>query len=199
MKLAEGMRVGLGVEELTCIAVVRHVNDEAIDLDLLDQVKYEERDGEVIIFVPDAEGLHYWRAVAPRPPAAGRLSVTLVGPSEMMQRRQYQRYDVDFPAQIRRISGGRRGRASDVRIIDLSYGGAKIIGPTPIETGDTVIVDFDLGHGPLVATARVAMAYPDGEGQRISHLAFTPPELSAAALLGIETYLGTLSPSELAG
>ena len=55
MKLAEGMRVGLGVEELTCIAVVRSVNDEAIDLDLLDQVRYEERDGEVIIFVPDEQ------------------------------------------------------------------------------------------------------------------------------------------------
>jgi hypothetical protein len=199
MKLAEGMRVGLGVEELTCIAVVRSVNDEAIDLDLLDQVRYEERDGEVIIFVPDAEGLHYWRALAPRPPAAGRLSLTLVGPREMMQRRQYQRYDVEFPGQIRRVSGGRRSRPSDVRIIDLSYGGAKIIGATPTETGDTVILDLDLGQGPLVATARVAMAYSDGEGQRISHLAFTPPELSTTALLGIEAYLGTLDPSERAG
>jgi hypothetical protein len=199
MKLAEGMRVGLGVEELTCIAVVRSVNDEAIDLDLLDQVKYEERDGEVIIFVPDAEGLHYWRAVAPEPPAAGRLSLTLVGPSEMMQRRQYQRYDVEFPAQIRRVSGGRRSRPSEVRLIDLSYGGAKIIGTTSIETGDTVILDLDLGHGPLVATARVAMAYPDGEGRRISHLAFTPPELSTAALLGIETYLHGLAPTERTG
>jgi hypothetical protein len=196
MRLVEGMRVGLGLEEgVTCVAVIRAVQDDVIHVELLDQVEYRHRsDDEIVVFVPDAEGLHYWQAVAALPPEADRWSLTLVGLSEMVQRRQHQRYAVDLTAQIRPVRAGRRTRPSSVDVIDLSHGGVKIVGTTATETGDTVIIDLDFGRGPISATARVAMAYPDGTGRRVSHLAFTPPEDSDAALAGIDRYLRTLAP-----
>jgi hypothetical protein len=198
MRLAAGTRVGLELEEgVTCVAVIRVVDGDAIDVELLEPVDYRcDPDAEILVFAPDVDGLHYWRAFALRPAVDGVLSLSLVGPSGRMQRRQYPRYAVDLRAEIRPVRGGLGRRPSEVHVIDLSDGGAKIVGTTPTETGDTVIINLDLGAGPLVATARVAMAYPDGEGRRVSHLAFTPPEDSVVALLGIHRYLSTLtSPS----
>jgi hypothetical protein len=196
MRLVEGMRVGLELDDgVTCVAVIRRVEDEVIDVELLDQIDYRHsRDMEILIFVPGPEGLHYWRAKAASPPEAGMLSLARLGLSEMVQRREHRRYAVDLIAQIRPVRAGRRARPASVEVIDLSHGGAKIVGTTATETGDTVIIDLDFGRGPLRATARVAMAYPDGAGRRVSHLAFTPPEDSAAALIGIDRYLETLAP-----
>ena len=201
MELAEGMRVGLEIDgRVTYIAVIRSVHQDSIEVDLLDDFDHHLLfDGVITMFVPDAAGLHYWPATASSPPVDGRLVLTVAGPVQPVRRRRYQRYAVDLTGQIRSLRQGRRTRAAPVKVIDLSHGGAKVVGSTSVAIGDIVVFNLHLGGAPLSATARVAMTYPDGEGQRVSHLAFNTVEEPTPALLGIDRYLRTLPEPELAG
>ncbi len=201
VELTQGMRVGLEVEgQLTYIAVIHSVSDDSIVVDLLDDFDHQLLfDGVITMFVPHAAGLHYWPAMAPSPPRDGRLVLTVAGPVQPVRRRRYQRYTVDLTGEIRSVRQGRRTRPAPVKVIDLSHGGAKVVGATSVAIGDIVIFDLHLGGAPLTATARVAMTYPDGEGRRVSHLAFSTVEEPTPALLGIDRYLRTLPSPEPAG
>jgi len=194
VELAEGMRIGLEIEgRLTYIAVIDSVTADSIVVDLLDDFDHQLLfDGVITMFVPHDAGLHYWPALAPHPPEGGRLTLTVAGPVQPVRRRRYQRYAVDLSAQIRSVRPGRRTQPAKVQVIDLSHGGAKVVGVTSAAIGDTVIFDVELGGAPLSATARVAMTYPDGEGRRVSHLAFSTVEEPGPAILGIDRYLRTL-------
>ena len=193
--LSEGMRVGLRVDdERTCVAVIRSVNGRVIDLGLLEELQADELVGtEITIFVPHAEGLSFWPADTPvlRPP--DHLTLRLAGPSQVLQRRRYQRYSVDLTAQLRPVRQGRSARRANVTVIDLSRGGAKVSGTVQTMTGDTVMFTFDVGDGPLSTAATVTMSYPDNDGRRVSHLAFARPEEPTPGMLGLNRYLDALA------
>ena len=100
------------------------------------------------------------------------LSLTMIDPVRLQQRRRHVRVDVDIPAVVRRVRGGRRGRAQKVRIADLSVGGLKLVGAVTLATVDTVNVIVDLGQGPVSLDGRVVMSYPTSDGSRVAHVAF---------------------------
>jgi hypothetical protein len=101
------------------------------------------------------------------------LSLAMMDPVRLEQRRRHVRVDVDIPAVVRRVRGGRRGRAQAVRIADLSVGGLKLIGAVTLATIDTVVIDADLGEGPVSLGGRVVMSYPTSDGSRVAHVAFS--------------------------
>jgi hypothetical protein len=96
----------------------------------------------------------------------------MMDPVAVRQRRRHVRVEVDIPAIVRRVRGGRRGRPQTVRIADLSAGGVKLIGAVTLATVDTVVIDADLGHGPVSLDGRVVMSYPTSDGTRVAHVAF---------------------------
>jgi hypothetical protein len=195
MKLVEGMRVALEMDDgPTCVAAVRHVRPDSIDVDLLDDLGAAPIHGRTVnVVVPTVEGLHYWQAIAHFLPGEGTLSLSLTGVSRLNQRRSHDRYPVSLRGKMRRILQGRGSKPGEVDVVDLSPGGARVVGSNPSATGDRVVLDLNFGSGPLSAEARIVMSYSDGEGRRVSHLAFTRAEEPTAALRGIARYIDTLN------
>jgi len=194
MQLVTGMRVTLGFESgQTCVASIRDVTAESIDVDLLDDPGAELDDsGPINVFVPAPDGLHYWPATAGAL-AERSVSLTFIGIRRVTQRRSYPRHAVDLNGRVRRVGQGHRTPPQEVDIIDLSRGGAKVVGRARATTGDRVILEVELATGPVEADARVVMTYPDGHGRRVSHLAFTRIEEPTPGIRSIARYLTTLA------
>jgi Tfp pilus assembly protein PilZ len=193
IELFEGLRVTVETGgEITCVAVIDSLSDDGVELNLLELEESLELDSVITVIVPDAGGLHYWPAHLLKTPVDRRLSLTLIGPRWTVQRRRYPRFAVDLEARLRRVRPGRQFGPEGVRIVDLSHGGARVVGTAALSTGDAVVLNLDLGNGPLTAAGRVAMAYPDGMGRRVSHLAFAESEDTTPAVDDIDRYLRTV-------
>jgi hypothetical protein len=192
MDLVAGMRVGMMIDGgETIVALVHSVDGDNLELQLLEGLDGRQvPDAVITLFAPHERGMHHWSALAAGQPLAGRLSLALMGNSWIVQRRLYPRFDVDLPAQIHRVRQGTRTPARSVQIVDLSHGGARAVGAIDLSTGDTVVLDLDVGSGIVTAPGRVAMAYPDGHGRRVNHIAFDAPD--APELAGIDAFLSTL-------
>lgn len=199
MELVAGMRVNVGSDASgSAVAVVRRFDENVIELDLLESFEAEDLipGGALTVFAPHDGGLHCWPARLSGRPVDHHLALSLVGPSQMVQRRRHRRFEVDLEAEIRRVRSGRMSRPQPVRAIDLSHGGAKVIGTATLLTGDSVALDMHAGDVLLTAAGTVAMAYPDGAGQRIAHISFLTPEEPSPELGAIDRYLGFLEVAE---
>ena len=192
VELKKGVRVGVEVpDEGTYVAVIERIEGRVVDVELLDDVP----DGAlppnrvVNVFIPRPAGLYCWLSRVIGQSRRTALSFTMIDPVRLQQRRRYERVEVDIPAVVRRVRGGRRGRAQNVRIADLSIGGLQLIGAVTLATVDTVVVDADLGHGLVSLDGQVVMSYPTSDGSRVAHVAF------AADYPGIhERVAGEVSP-----
>ncbi len=175
IELKKGVRVGVEVPEGgTYVAVIERIQGSIVDVELLDDVPEGTLlpDHVVNVFVPRPAGLYCWLSKVVGQSERTALSLNMMDPVRVQQRRRHVRVEVDLPAVVRRIRGGRRGRGQTVRIADLSVGGMKLIGAVNLATVDTVVIDTDLGQGPVSLDGRVVMSYPTSDGSRVAHIAF---------------------------
>jgi hypothetical protein len=175
IELKKGIRVGVEVPDGgTYVAVIERIEGRIVDVELLDDVPEGalRPDHVVNVFVPRPAGLYCWLSKVIGQSRRTTLSLNMMHPVRVQQRRRHVRVEVDLPAVVRRVRGGRRGRAQTVRIADLSVGGLKLIGPVILATVDTVVIDTDLGQGPVSLDGRVVMSYPTSDGTRVAHIAF---------------------------
>jgi hypothetical protein len=175
VELRKGIRVGVEVPDGgTYVAVIERIEGGVVDVELLDDVPEGALlpDGVVNVFIPRPAGLYCWLSRVVGQSRRSGLSLSMIDPVRLQQRRRHVRVDVDIPAEVRRIRGGRRGRAQNARIADLSIGGLKLIGTFALATVDTVAVTVDLGQGPVSLDGRVVMSYPTSDGSRVAHVAF---------------------------
>jgi hypothetical protein len=175
VELRKGIRVGVEVPDGgTYVAVIERIEGRVVDVELLDDVPEGALlpDRVVNVFIPRPAGLYCWLSRVIGQSRRTALSLNMIDPVRLQQRRRHVRVDVDIPAVVRRIRGGRRGRAQNVRIADLSVGGLKLIGAFALATVDTVSVIVDLGQGPVSLDGRVVMSYPTSDGSRVAHVAF---------------------------
>lgn len=89
-------------------------------------------------------------------------------------RRQHRRHDADIDASCRRI-GGRPTPDRSMRVLDLSHGGARLLGSGNFLTGDVVLTTVqangrDLTLKGLVVSSSVHTENDDGH---FAHIAFT--------------------------
>lgn len=56
------------------------------------------------------------------------------------------------------------------RLLKISAGGGELSTAARLETGDVVLLKFELGGERLTASARVQHAYDDDDGQRVAEL-----------------------------
>jgi PilZ domain len=176
IELKKGIRVGVEVPDRgTYVAVIERVVGRVVEVELLDDVPEGalQPDRVVNVFVSRPAGLYCWLSQVIGQSRRSALSLAMIDPVRLEQRRRHVRMDVDIPAVVRRVRGGRRGRAQTVRIADLSIGGLKLIGAVTLATVDAVVVDVDLGEGLVSLDGRVVMSYPTSDGTRVAHVAFS--------------------------
>jgi hypothetical protein len=176
IELKKGVRVGVEVPDRgTYVAIIERVAGRVVEVELLDDVPDGTLlpDGVVNVFMSRPAGLYCWLSKVIGQSRRTALSLTMMDPVRLEQRRRHARVEVDIPAVVRRVRGGRQGRAQTVRIADLSVGGMKLIGVVTLATVDTVVVDTDLGEGPVSLGGRVVMSYPTSDGSRVAHVAFS--------------------------
>jgi hypothetical protein len=154
--------------------VIERIEGRVVEVELLDDVPEGAllADRVVNVFVPRPAGLYCWLSRVIGQSRRTALSLTMTDPVGLRQRRRHVRVEVDIPAVVRRVRGGRRGRPQTVRIADLSTGGLKLIGSVTLATVDTVVIDADLGEGLVSLDGRVVMSYPTSDGTRVAHIAF---------------------------
>jgi hypothetical protein len=69
-----------------------------------------------------------------------------------------------------RFPGSAARQDSWGRLLKLTAGGAELSTATRLETGENVIVRFELGGERLAIAARVHHAFDDGDGGRVAEL-----------------------------
>jgi hypothetical protein len=184
-ELREGIRVGIELADgSTCVAQIERLAGDAVHMKLLDDLPAgglgPSRTAD--IFVARPEGLYRWPTRMTSGPEGDNAVLSVLGPVRLLQRRVHPRVAVDVAAEVRRIVHGRRDRAREGRIADLSHGGMKLITEPPIEPGDRVEVAVDLDGRRLSLTGRVVMAHAGPGGGRVANITFgdeTTNELSA--------------------
>lgn len=184
-----GTRVSLEFPEAgTCVAVVVSLSDASVVLDLLDPLPEADvhAGAPLEMFMPRNDGIFYWACAMSGEPRNERAEVELLGPPVFVQRRVAHRVEAGVQAEVRRAHASRRGKAHQMRVVDLSRGGMKIEGGFQVSTGDTLEVSFEAGDTVAIA-CRVVMAYPLGEGKWAAHLCFL--EGQREALEVVDTFI----------
>ena len=116
IELKKGIRVGVEVPDGgTYVAVIERIEGRIVDVELLDDVPEGALlpDRVVNVFVPRPAGLYCWLSKVIGQSRRTALSLTMMDPVRVQQRRRHVRVDVDIPAVVRRVRGGRRGRAQN--------------------------------------------------------------------------------------
>ena len=173
------------------IALISAVDGDNVELELLEDFGADQIiNGVITVCVGHDGGLYHWEAMVGAV-TDQHISLTILGPPWIQQRRLHSRYVVDLPAKIRRIRQGNPLQAQPVQVVDLSHSGARVVGAVRLEPGGAIELALDVGGGMLAASGLVALAYSDGHGRRVGHVAFTAPD--ADELRGIDEYLDVLA------
>jgi hypothetical protein len=139
----------------------------------------------------DTAGLHSWAADGSVAGTLKRASVTLTGEETVLQRRHHHRSAVDLPATVVRLSdSGTRG-SQPGQIVDLSTGGLRMVGGQ-IAIGDTLLISVNIRDHRLELIGRVLLAYPDGHGNRVGHIAFLVPAGPSEVAQQVHDYLESI-------
>jgi hypothetical protein len=140
------------------------------------------------ILLVDDMGLSTFPAHGLVASAGSSTSVSVSGPGRVLQRRHHARYPIDLPATVRRLEGGAPSPRHEGHVVDISAGGLRLVGG-PADVGDTVLIDLRIAEQPIELVGRVLLAYPDGQGARVAHVAFLVPAGSSALPDRVEDYL----------
>lgn len=202
--LVPGVRVSLELPDAgTCVAVVNSHEDDAVVLDLLDDVADIELEpgSRLDLFMPRDEGIYHWPCALRTGPEGQRAEVQLLNLPIFVQRRLGHRLGATLAAEVRRLHASRRGKPHPMTVVDLSRGGLKLRGDYRLSTGDTIEVALDLGS-PVQLAGRVVMSHPTGTASWSVHVSFLDgqPDAAAAVDAFVSDQLGPVSPvGDLAG
>ncbi len=98
--------------------------------------------------------------VADRLPVVATLLALRV--PEAIQRREWVRVPAPMPVRYRQEAPGRRGQPSAAIALDLSGGGTRVSGMSRLPPGARVVLELDLGSGPVDVDGEVVGVLPDG-------------------------------------
>jgi hypothetical protein len=91
--------------------------------------------------------------------------------TEEDDRREFRRVSVGFSVHCLRL--GRRGIDTDVKVIDLSPGGLRLVAPKGMDGGDVVELTFTVGDMKIPVRGLVVYTTTTDKGARHGHIAFT--------------------------
>jgi hypothetical protein len=171
--LAEGTRVTVRLPGGgSCRAVIGAGGAGTVEIELLDEISEDLVAGAVVtVYAAGPRGLYGWRVRILDAPKGSRASLIALGAVRVIQRRRHARATVDLPGNACRIVSGQRGRPQACRVVDLSTGGLRMVGPLKLFLGDTVEVTVNLGSGLVALRGRVALSYGAAAGNRVIHVA----------------------------
>src|SRR6201986_4504039 len=98
---ARGRRVVLEMLDGAAVAIIEGVADDVIRLRLLDELP--EGEGPPVVtgaLIVDEVGLFLWPARVEAWDGGTGISVAVIGPGTLLQRRRHDRIDVDLPATV---------------------------------------------------------------------------------------------------
>ena len=193
--LRPGKRILLELDDgSTVVGVIDGAGDSHLQVDVLDDLTPSDLEVWTVVRVlmVDAAGLHSWPADGRVVSAPKRATVTLMGAETVLQRRHHHRSAVNLPATVVRLSdSGPRG-SQPSQIVDLSNGGLRLVGG-PIAIGDTLLISVDVRNHRLELIGRVLLAYPDGHGKLVGHVAFLVPAGPSEPAEQLRDYLESIN------
>jgi hypothetical protein len=93
------------------------------------------------------------------------------------ERRQHSRADIELPAQLVRVGG--RALAGSASTVDLSEGGARLVGPATFAVGDVVVVTIASGDLSIEHQGLIVGRQPLAAAAATLHVAFKTVEEEA--------------------
>jgi hypothetical protein len=186
LQLADGGTVLAAIEE-----TLEHAAEQVIRVEVLEDpltTRGATQSAVVGILLVDDMGLSTFPAHGLIASIGSSSSLSVGGPGRVLQRRHHERYPIDLPATVRRLQGGAPSHRHEGHVVDISVGGLRLVGG-PTDVGDTVLIDLRIAEQPIELVGRVLLAYPDGHGARVAHVAFLVAAGSSGPSDRLEDYI----------
>jgi hypothetical protein len=167
----------------SCRAVIGAGGAGTVEIELLDEISEDLAAGAVVtVYAARPGGLYGWRVRVLDAPKGGRASLIALGAVPVVERRRHARATVDLPGKACRMASGRVGRPQACRVVDLSPGGLRMVGPIELFLADAVEVTVNLGSVLVALRGRVALSYAAAAADRVIYAAAAADRVVHVAL-----------------
>ncbi len=175
---AIAVEVRLPSQRNTCVGILQAISREAISVRLNkeSQLPRLAPNMPVELYIQAQEAAYRIHGVV-QARREDILTVRLVAPPQVADRRSAPRYRVNLPVQVtlNDFADGGHYCQQDARAVDISRTGMRLLLHTPVETGQMLQVEFTLldAEQPIRAAATVRHVRPYSDGQWIAGVMFT--------------------------